>query len=114
MRLQQLRADFTSGCGEVGIRPELGNFKNQFAGKRTAVGVQASGRQRNQSVARLDALAGQKFFAFDGADDEAGEIILTGRIKAGHLRGLTADECAAGIAARRAQAFAEWVDAWWT
>src|SRR5258708_356579 len=110
MRLQQLRADFISDFGDVGIRPELGNFKNQFAGKRIAVGVQASGRQRNQSVARLDALAGQKFLAFDCADDEAGEIILTGRIKAGHPRGLTADEGAAGLAARAAHAYDKLLD----
>src|SRR5260370_36960715 len=105
MRLQQLPADFISNLGDVSIGPEPSNFKDKFARERIAVGVQPGGGQRNQSVSRLDAFAGKKFLAFDRADDKTGKIVFTGRLKAGHLRGLTADEGATGFAARAAHAF---------
>src|SRR6266853_6128890 len=110
MRFQQLRADFISNLGDVSIGPQPGNFKDEFAREGIAVGVQPGGGQRNQSVPGLDAFAGKKFFAFDSADDKACEIILAGRIEAGHLGGLTADEGAAGPAARAAHAFDKLLD----
>jgi len=110
MRLQQLRADFISDFGDVGIRLQSSNFKDQFARERIAVGMQAGGRQRDQSVSGLDTLAGEKILAFDGADDEACQIVFAGWIKSGHLRGFAADEGAAGFAARAAHAFDELLD----
>src|SRR5713226_2083427 len=110
MRLQQLRADFISNLGDVSIGLQPGNFKDEFAREGIAVGVQPGGGQRDQSVPGLDAFAGKKFFAFDSADDKACKIILAGRIKTGHLRGLTADEGAAGLAARAAHAFDKLLD----
>ena len=110
MGFQQLRADFISDFGDVGIRLQLSNFKDKFAGERIAVGVQAGRREREQSVSGLDALAGQKIFALDGANDKAREIVFAGRIEAGHLRGFAADEGAAGFAAGEAHAFDELLD----
>src|SRR5258708_19811846 len=110
MRLQQLRADFISNLGDVSIGPEPSNFKDKFACERIAVGVQPGGGQRNQRVSRLNAFAGKKFLAFDRADDKTCKIVFTGRIKAGHLRGLPADEGATGFAARAAHAFDKLLD----
>ena len=50
--LQKLRADFVADFGDIGVRLELGNFKNQFARERIAVGVQAGGRQARSSGRR--------------------------------------------------------------
>src|SRR6266852_5717771 len=110
MRLQQFRADFISDFGDVGVGLEFGDFENQLARKRIAVGVQAGGWQRDQGVSGLDSLAGQKFFAFDNTDDEAREIVFTGRIEVRHLRGFAADEGTAGFAAGAAHTFDELLD----
>ena len=48
---------------------------------------------------RLDGGAGQHLVALDRADAEAGEVVIAGRVHARHLRGLAADQRAAGLAA---------------
>ena len=74
--------------------------------------MQAGRRQSEQGVARLDIFAGEELLAVDGADDEAGQIILAWRVKTGHFRGFPADERAAGFAAGAAHAFHELLDHW--
>jgi len=54
--------------------------------------------------------SGEKFLAFDGADDESGEIVFAREIKTGHFRSLAADEGAPGFAARTAHAFDKLLD----
>ena len=45
--------------------------------------------------------------AVDGADDEAGDVVVAERVHARHLRSLAADQRAAGIAARLGDALDE-------
>ena len=48
VRHQQFGADLVADFGDVGVRREPGDFKDQLAGQRIAVGVQAERRQREQ------------------------------------------------------------------
>ena len=79
-----------------------GDFEEQLAGQRVAVGVQAGGGQADEHVAGLDVCAGDELVAIDGADDEAGQVVFAVGVEAGHLRGFAADERAAvGLAGLR-------------
>ena len=75
--------------------------------------MQTCGRQSEQRIAGLDRFAGEQFFALHNTDDEAREIVFARRIKAGHLRGFSADERAAGFAAGAAHALDELLDDLW-
>ncbi len=110
MRLKKFGADLVADFGDVGFRLELGDVEDELAREGIAVGMQAGGRQGDQRVARLDIFAGKQFFALDGADDETSKIVLTGRIKTGHFGSFTANERAAGFAARAAHALDELLD----
>ena len=59
---------------------------------------------RSEHVAGGDALAVDQALAFDGADDEAGEIVLTVGVEAGHLGGLAAQQRTAVVLAAARQA----------
>ena len=59
----------------------------------------------DDDVARRDVGARQYVLASDGADGKAGKVIIVALIDARHFRGLAADERAAGLAARRRDAF---------
>ena len=74
------------------VRLVAGHFKQQLAGQRVAVGVQAGRGQADEHVAGLDARAGDHLVAVDRAHDEAGQIVLAVGIEAGHLRGFAADQ----------------------
>ena len=73
----------------------LGDFEEELAGERVAVGVQAGGGQADEDVAGLDFCAGDQLGAVDDADDEAGQVVFAVGVEAGHLRGFAADERAA-------------------
>ena len=103
MRLQQFGADFVSDFGDVAVCGELGDSENQFARQRVAVGVQPARGQREQQVAVTHAARVEDFPAFDGADDEAREIVIAGRVDIGHFRGFAADQRTAGLFRRAAQ-----------
>jgi hypothetical protein len=91
----QGRAGLLLDGGDVLRGLVAGNFKQELAGQRIAVGVQAGGGQSDEHVAGLDADAGNHFVAIDGADDEAGQVVFAFGIEAGHLGGFAADEGAA-------------------
>src|SRR5882724_1090431 len=91
VRLQEFGADFVADFGDVGVGLELGDFEGEFAGEGVAVGVEASGGKGEERVAGLDIFAGENVFAFDDANDEAGEIVLAHRIEARHFGGFAAD-----------------------
>src|SRR6267142_2903884 len=110
MRLKQLGADLVAHFGDVGVRIQLGDFENEFPGEGVAVGMETGGGQSEQRVAGLDVFSGEKFLAFDGADDESGEIVFARGIKTGHFRSLAANEGAPGFAARAAHAFDKLLD----
>ena len=56
-------------------------------------------KEREQSVARLDAAAVDHFRAVNDADDEARDVILALAVEAGHLGGLAAEQHAVVLAA---------------
>ena len=61
--------------------------------------MQAGGGEAEQHVAFDDVVGGQQLAAFGRADREAREVVVVAVIHAGHLRGLAADQRAAGLAA---------------
>ena len=63
--------------------------------------MQAIRSQTQHDVAGLDVRIGQEFVTFDGADGEAGQIIVTGLVEPRHFRGFTADQGAAGTPRKR-------------
>ena len=61
--------------------------------------MDAGRRQAVHEVACLKSRPGQQGPALGGADREAGDVKIAGSVKAGHLRRLSADQCAAGLRA---------------
>ena len=61
--------------------------------------MQARRRQTEDRVARFCRLAGQYPAAFDGADGEAGQIVLAWFIEPRHFRRFAANQRATGLAA---------------
>src|SRR3546814_727954 len=66
------------------------------ADQRIAVGMRAAGGDADQHVTRADFRAIQQLRLLDRADGEAGEVVFARRIHVRHLRGLAADQGAAG------------------
>ena len=110
VRLEKLGADFVADFGDVSVRLEIGDLKDQLARQRISVGVQADGWQSDQCVTGLDILSGEKFFALDDADDESREVVFAGRVEAWHLRGFAADQRAPGFAAGAAHTLDKLLD----
>ena len=61
--------------------------------------MNAGGGEAENNVAFGDIAARQHLAALDRADGEAREIVVVAAIESGHLRGLAADQRAAGFAA---------------
>ena len=79
------------------------------ADERKAVGMHAGGGEAEDDVAgRARRVAGDQRAALDRADREAGEIVVALGVHAGHLRGLAADQRAAGFAAAVGDAGDDW------
>ena len=72
-----------------------GGFEEELAGEGVSIGMEAGGGQADEDVSGFDFCAGDELVAVDGADDEAGEVVLTLGVEAGHLGGFAADEGAA-------------------
>ena len=66
------------------------------AHERVAVRVEARGREAEQPVAGRDRAPVDPAALLDHADREAGEVVLAVGVEPGQLRGLAADEGAAG------------------
>ena len=72
---------------------------NQPPHQAEAVGVHAGAGEAENDVSGFDRVAGQRLRALDGADAEAGEVVIALGIHARHLRRLAADERTAGLPA---------------
>src|SRR5450432_598534 len=72
--------------------------------------MKAGRRQGDQRVAGLYTFSVEQALALDHADDEAGHVVFTGGIEAGHLGGFAADQCATGLAAGAAHAIDQLLD----
>ncbi len=85
------------------IRNQVGlRALEDLAHKRKAVRMQAARGKAQHNVAGHDGLAGDDAVLFDHAHAEAREVVLAFGVHSGHLRGLAADERAAGrLAAQR-------------
>src|SRR6185312_3041871 len=60
-----------------------------------AVGMHAARGEAEHDVAGCDLAPGDEAVALDGADREAGEVVIAGAVQARHLGRLAADEGAA-------------------
>jgi len=69
------------------------------ADQRIAVGMKARGGEADNRVARADIGTRENAVALDGADGEAREIVIAGRVHARHLGRLAADQGAVRLAA---------------
>ena len=72
---------------------------DDLAHQREAVGVNARGGKPDHGVAGRDIAARQQRAALGRADRKAAEIVVAVLVEPGHLRGLAADQRAAGFAA---------------
>ena len=84
------------GEGAVGAGQRLAVLELVLAddvpNQRVAVGVQSAAGQAEDRVAGAHPGAVDDPVALDHADDEAGEVVVSERVQAGHLRGLAAEE----------------------
>src|SRR5439155_27349882 len=101
----ELVANLVLNFIDVGLRRVVGNFEEQFAGQRIAIGMQPVRGQAEDHVAGLDGFAGNDPLALDHADDEAGEIVFALGVEAGHLGRLSAYQGAAVVLAGFGDAF---------
>ena len=107
MHAQQLFADALFQARQLVPGAQAHRLEEHLARERVAVGVQAVGGEADDDVARLDARAVDHLRAIDHADDRAGEVVFAALIHARHLRGLAADERAAGFRAGFGEALDE-------
>ena len=105
MRPHQFVADFVLDLVDVGLGRIFGDFEQQLAGERIAVGVQSGGRQSENDIADFDRFAGHDFFALDDAHDKSGKIVFALGVEAGHLGRLAADQRAAIVFAGVGKSF---------
>ena len=68
---------------------------NALAHQAEAVGVHTAAGQAEHDVPGLNVPAGQDLRLLDHADRKAGQVVLAGRVHAGHLGGFTANQGAA-------------------
>ena len=76
---------------EIAFQVRLGQF-DDLAHQRVTVRVHARRCQAQHHVARGDLLAVNDLRLFDRADGEAGQVVFTGRVHAGHLGRFAADQ----------------------
>ena len=90
-RREQLLSDCFAKLLHILAALETLMLKDDLAHKRVAVRVYPRRRQSEQYIPRLHAGSCNEFGALCHADRESRNIVLANRIKAGHLRRLTAD-----------------------
>src|SRR5579864_320128 len=101
----QLIAHLVLDLIHVSFRRVMSNFKEQLAGQRITVGMQAVGGQPYQNIAHLNFIAADDLAPVHNANNEAGKIIFAARIEARHLRRLAADQGAIIMAASLGHSF---------
>ena len=82
-----------------GSVPSKAGPRDDPSHQRKSVGVNAGRGQTEHKVAGLKSWPGQEGPALGGADREARDVEIAGSVKAWHLRGLAADQRAAGLRA---------------
>ena len=103
VRSQKRFADGHPELRHVGVHLQRESFEERLPGQRVAVRVEARGGKPDQHVSFAH-VAGQRLLAVHDAHDEPREIVVVGRVGAGHLRGLPADERTAELRARSGEA----------
>src|SRR6185295_7708949 len=87
---------------EEGLGRFLRLALEDLADERIAVRVRAARGEAEECVARPDRFAVEDAVLLDHPDAKSGEVVFAGRVHAGHLGGLAADQRAAGeLAAAR-------------
>ncbi len=94
-RREQLVGDRPTGSRQERVHPELHHVEDDPAHERVAVRVEPRRGEAEHDVARADPRAVHDPRALDDADGEARQVVLTGGVQVGELRGLAADEGAA-------------------
>ena len=97
--LQQLVGQGTSQVRHAGLQSELRGFQQDLPRQRIAVAVEPAGRQADDHVAGAHRAGIGYAVLLDDADGEACEIVLSVPVQGRHLRGLAAQQRAAGLAA---------------
>src|SRR5439155_17185885 len=80
-------------------------LEEDLSSEGIAVRVQPGGSDADDRVAGTDSPAIENFRFFDNADYGSADVVLTGPVEPGHLRGLAADERAAVLRAGQGKAF---------
>lgn len=83
---------FARGCVEVGVGGVPVEVAEGAAGEGVAVGVEASGGESENGVARLDAGAIEELAFVDDTHDGADNVDFAGFVDAGHFGGFTAEK----------------------
>src|ERR1700732_2228709 len=110
MRHQKFGADFVADFSDVGIGGEPGGYKDELAGERIAVGVEAEGGQREQKVPSAHRARFHNPAALDHAHDKTGQIIFAGGVSIGQFGGFASDEGASGVVAGAGHALDKLLD----
>ncbi len=105
MRAQQRLADGHAQLGDDISRRQPRHVEGDPPRQRIPIGVQTGGWEGDQQVSGLDAPPIDQLRAFDRTDDEPGDIVFAVRVEPGHFGGLSAEQRASVLVARRRQAF---------
>src|SRR5215472_6497720 len=90
---------------DVSLRRVPGDFKEQLARQRIAIGVQPVRGQTQQQVPGFHVSSVNDLAFIGNTHDESGQIVFAFRIEAGHLRGLAADQGATVVPAGLGDSF---------
>ena len=104
-RQKLLPERLTAQLGERFIALKSFNVKDDLAHEGKPVGMEPRGRQPQKHVVRAHPIAGNDPRPLHDADGKARDVILSGRIKAAHLRRFAADQGAARLFTRPRHAF---------
>jgi hypothetical protein len=96
---QQCGANGFTQSGDLAIDLQTQALEHDLPRQGIAVGVEPHGRQCEQDITLHEVLAVHELRPLDGADDEAGHVVLAIGIETGHLRGFAAEQRAAVLAA---------------
>src|SRR5262249_17106227 len=99
VRSHQFGTGFVFDLADEGFRRISSHFKEELACERISVGMESVRGKTYDYIPDLDSLARDDAIAFDDAHDEAGDVVLSVRIKARHLGGLASDQSAAVLTA---------------
>lgn len=95
MRPEQRVADSRTEFADVAANVQTQDLEGNPPSKGIAVGVKSRRGQADQAIAGNDVPPIDDGRPRDDTYDEAGHVILAGRVEARHLRRLASKECAA-------------------